>query len=885
MASLAEINVRIGARIDQLQKNLRTAERSLRQSGERMKQLGDSLTVGITAPLTALGGFALKAQADFDALRKGIEAAMTNAGGSIEDARTEIELLRKESLKPGLTFDNLLKGSIKLQAVGFSAEEARRSLTVFGNALALAGGNANDLDGVNLALTQIVSKGQVFAEEINQIAERVPQVRKAMLSAFGTARTEEIQKLNLAAEDFVRIITDELAKLPDAPDSLANSFKNARQAITFALQDIGGALEENLNVSGFVQELAQKIINISKAFANLNPVAQKFIIISAGILAAIGPILSTTGRLIKFTGQLQTAYLATSVSINKLKFRVLESVKAFQALSVAQKATIIGLAVAAILAAAAAYQSLSGGLTTAGRAQTKLNQAQTEAIANTESELTKTRALIGIIDDENASREAKVRAINELKKISPEYFGQLDIEDGKVKGLTQSYEDYSKALLQAARNKVLQQQIEDLTRQAVELEQALQGDFFDETSVLGFTGVLEAAAAPGGAAGALARRLADVNGQIQTLTGELQTGLQKEFEEAKVSSDETGESFATTFGKGASDVLTFEQELQKLQETLATLPKRSEEYYDTLKKIADLQERIAFIDRPAENVPQQVQTGTGIVQPVTFESSKSSEDDLTKSINDKWKNIQKNIDTPKLSTEPFSQYRDAIAQINENTDLFADKNEELQARINATKAALLGALEEGWVPTSEAVKFLKDEMSALEQEQQKVNNNVELVIDGIQTFANTFVSSVRAGQGALKALANAAVTAAKKIISTLLARAVAKFIEKSIEQYGIAGLGIGAAGGALVGAIFEAAVPAFANGGVVDSPTLALVGEYPGAKSNPEIIAPEDKLTKIFRENQSDGMGRVAVEDIVIEGDKLRIVLDEANRRYSRYGG
>ncbi len=39
---------------------------------------------------------------------------------------------------------------------------------------------------------------------------------------------------------------------------------------------------------------------------------------------------------------------------------------------------------------------------------------------------------------------------------------------------------------------------------------------------------------------------------------------------------------------------------------------------------------------------------------------------------------------------------------------------------------------------------------------------------------------------------------------------------------------------------------AFAKGGVIDRPTLAIVGEYAGASNNPEIITPEKKLTNVF---------------------------------------
>lgn len=52
-------------------------------------------------------------------------------------------------------------------------------------------------------------------------------------------------------------------------------------------------------------------------------------------------------------------------------------------------------------------------------------------------------------------------------------------------------------------------------------------------------------------------------------------------------------------------------------------------------------------------------------------------------------------------------------------------------------------------------------------------------------------------------------------------------------------------GGALVlaGGIAKGlAATAFANGGIVSGPTLGLVGEYAGARNNPEVIAPLDKL-------------------------------------------
>lgn len=43
-------------------------------------------------------------------------------------------------------------------------------------------------------------------------------------------------------------------------------------------------------------------------------------------------------------------------------------------------------------------------------------------------------------------------------------------------------------------------------------------------------------------------------------------------------------------------------------------------------------------------------------------------------------------------------------------------------------------------------------------------------------------------------------------------------------------------------------LPRFASGGVAYEPTIGLSGEYPGARSNPEIISPQDLMADTFRE-------------------------------------
>lgn len=50
-------------------------------------------------------------------------------------------------------------------------------------------------------------------------------------------------------------------------------------------------------------------------------------------------------------------------------------------------------------------------------------------------------------------------------------------------------------------------------------------------------------------------------------------------------------------------------------------------------------------------------------------------------------------------------------------------------------------------------------------------------------------------------------------------------------------------------------IPRLAKGGIIDSPTIAEMGEYPGANSNPEIVTPENKMREVFENSNEDIVG------------------------------
>ena len=213
----------------------------LRGTINQIPLLGTLLT-GAAVGVAAFSGYAMAQAAELEALTLGLQ----NYAGSIEETQKQLARLKEVAKLPGLGFKEAIEGSIALQAVGFDARLAERALSSFGNALASVGKGKADLDGVILALSQIVSKGAISAEEINQIAERVPQIRQAMMAAFGSASGEVLGKQGVGPQKFIQGIIKELEKLPKAPNAAKNFFENLQDVGFRAFASIGSVLNKVL---------------------------------------------------------------------------------------------------------------------------------------------------------------------------------------------------------------------------------------------------------------------------------------------------------------------------------------------------------------------------------------------------------------------------------------------------------------------------------------------------------------------------------------------------------------------------------------------------------------------------------------------------------------
>ena len=123
-------------------------------------------------------------------------------------------------------------------------------------------------------------------------------------------------------------------------------------------------------------------------------------------------------------------------------------------------------------------------------------------------------------------------------------------------------------------------------------------------------------------------------------------------------------------------------------------------------------------------------------------------------------------------------------------------------------------------------------------------------------------------------LASSLIDLGKALISFAVLEGLALTALKDPTKWPLAlaaGVAAVAAGSFLKAKLGKDKTQKFANGGIISGPTMGLMGEYPGAASNPEVVAPLDKLKDMI----GGGGGTLEAR---ISGNDLVILMNKANR-------
>jgi hypothetical protein len=263
----------------------------------------------------------------------------------------------------------------------------------------------------------------------------------------------------------------------------------------------------------------------------------------------------------------------------------------------------------------------------------------------------------------------------------------------------------------------------------------------------------------------------------------------------------------------------------------------------------------------------------------TKEASKKISDELAKQLkkdhDKKLEQIKKEEEAlQKLSRSYEIGFEDFGYSISETNQKITAGFEAPQANSKVNTENLAEGIT--YTPEMDEADKLHIQNAMLLNQQFKEQRDLGLEMSGIfgPLLAQSFTEMFETGQFGFASLLDGL----KKMAIQLAATAAAAFaLNLLLGGVGLSGFGAGSGGfknifkGLGGGGQLGGLIP-FANGGIVSGPTSALVGEYTGARTNPEVIAPLSKLQNMMGGNVT----------FTISGDSLVGTLNRANKTRAR---
>lgn len=963
MATLAEVNVRIGSRIEGLQRGLRQAERELLRSGRAMSQLGGDLTRSLTLPIAAAGFAALKFSSDLETAFTKTEVLTEVTAANLEAIKASVNSLSGPLAK---TKKELADAAFFIEGAGLKGAEGLRALEQSGKGSAIGLGKQTEVAKVagaaiaaygdqvlnsSLAIDQLLQtarEGNAEAEDLAPVLGNVLPIASKLGVSFAEvgANIATFTKLGAGASTAVDSLKSvlsnilkpseqakkELAGVGLSMDDIKKSIKDKGLANTLIeLQTLFGdnsealgrifgdvtgltnvlavsgnqagnyaeALKRIENSAGEVDKAFEKVaddgafkakqalvllqnraeefgaimlpiatgvagavVSMATAFAALPKPIQEVSVVGAGLLAATGPLVSLFGNLKTVTGTVGIAFrslqgglsiaadtfnstreviAATGGTVTSLTGIMPAAAAAWKGFNTVVKASIIGAAVAAVVALGFAVHSLTSELSAAEKAQRAVNEVSLEAEKNIVAERLEAQRLTAILSDNAAGYDEKKKALDQLNSIAPEYFQGLSVEKSSVQDITKAYDGYIANLLRAAKAQAAQQKLVELEKRRLELTERLnelkKNDFgIIDAVVLGTTG------------GGSLRELAEVKKELESL-------------------DAQQKAFAKTFIETAPQI-------NKAVASINTTP--------PVPATGGLLAKATPAGTGA--APAAAQEITIPVRPEIIIPDLLPFDTIESKVQDKVAAISASLALP---IKPAKGLEEAFAIIDNKAILLGDSFNPVAEKLNLVTSAIVTLVENGIQPGSASFDYLIEQQTILQEqlaasasEADKLKAAYEALtpvqsalIQVAEQVGAAMIQSSEEGVKSMEEFASAIGNAARKAISAFIAQAVAGVVSKTLLTLGPLGLAIAPIAGAAAAALFNSVVPKFAQGGLVTGPTLALIGEGPGTTSNnPEVVAPLDKLQKMLMPAGVSGpiqvFGRLDGTDILISSER-----------------
>lgn len=323
---------------EKVTKDLQKQKEATQTLKDSFGSLGKAMTVGVTLPLVAMATAGVKYNAELESYNANLTTLL---GGNKKQAEELLQTLKETAKTTPYETSQLVKATQTMMAFGVSAKGAQKYLNQIGD---ISMGNAEKLSGLTLAFSQVQSAGKLTGQDllqmINQGFNPLNIISKETGESMASLK-ERMSQGGVSAQEVAKafkIATSKGGLFYKGMDKGSKTTKGRISTLKDSFKGMAGSLTKSL--LPVLQKLVVSLTKVFDWFGSLNSTQQKTILIIAGVVASIGPMLSL------FLKMVQVAEAIKKVSI------------AMKTLNLVMSLNPIGLVVIAIVALIAIFAVL-----------------------------------------------------------------------------------------------------------------------------------------------------------------------------------------------------------------------------------------------------------------------------------------------------------------------------------------------------------------------------------------------------------------------------------------------------------------------------------------------------------------------------------------------
>lgn len=896
---LAQINIRFRANLEELSSQLQNAQREIKKQGEQMQQYGKTLSTYVTLPLLAAGTAAFSMAADFEdalgATDQTFKKSSTTVQKWAEGLPTYFGIAKKEALEYSNMMGSMLKniGGLTEQE---AAKQSSKLIELAGDLTAMYGGTTAD---AVRALTGALKGNNTMLDNYGMAANDAMVKTKAM--QMGLLKQGQTMDLATKQAATLALIYEQSGAAQGQAAREADGASGSMRTFTTEIKNLGTEFGQVL--LPIITKAISVVNGYMKQIAATDSEQKKWIVGIAAVAAAVGPVLVVFGSFMAAVPNIISGFKTIRTAVI--------------AMNTAFMANPIIAVTAAITALVAGSILLDSRLSSLVNAQEELNEVTKRATQSISGEVAETRRLVAIAQNKKLSDEERTRALDKLIAKSGEHFGKLTLERIGTNDAKKAVDAYTKSLLQNARVKAAQEKLVEVQKRKIDLEMGAS-DEADPSVWQTIGSRVKSSFTPaanntmyeleqwkaqaknakivGAELTALEKKLQDIIGVQDTVTETVEeytpaaTGAAEATGKLKKAAEDLGVVGSEKWMQ--AQISAMEEQKSKLDvtsEAYKSLGTQIDIYKNTLESIQNQAKAPTVTEGSEEWYQREIQLMEAQVSKIdmTTEAYKLLSQQIA--IYKKTLEMAQTIPTP-VMPEPeqgtvdwYNYHINQLKAARDAVGITIEEYKRLSNEINILETTFKMEVE---VEGIESMVTAKKEMQAMQAVMsgvsQGITDSFALISEGI---ANSMGEAKTNGQKFNQEMT--------KIIVKLMAQTLAGAMSNAILTGTSFGASLGPAGIAAIPVAIAsmmalvvgsfAGIPKFANGGIVSGPVMGLMGEYAGARNNPEVIAPLNKLKDLIE--PAGGATNVTVQlagGWRVQGNDLITVLDRVEKINSR---